>query len=177
MTMRRSAVRGRGSGGRSQVRAPRRGLFWRQTIINLGIAASASVFTDLLGGVAEDEKKGLTVTRVIYEWTVRPLTVDVSGAVIAFGMGVFNDDAIAAFSLPDPADAGDEFSWYMWSARNEITTSVLNDFAQARTFRGDFRAQRKLPSEEDTFGLISERNASVVTLVVDGWVRSLCKRA
>ena len=118
----------------------------------------------------------MTITRVIYEIQMVCLTAG-SGGIMAYGMGMFNDDAVASLALPDPQSDTDEFSWYTWAAQLGVFTSTVNDSSQARIFRGDLHGQRKLPSEEHDFGLILARVDGVaVNINIDGWVRTLCKR-
>ncbi len=173
MQQRRAGPRGRGSNGVSP-RAPRRGLYWDDTIIDKSLATGAQTSDSLLQGVPSDEIKGMTVTRLIMSLWMIQLTAG-TGSTYAGGIYVVEDDAFAAAAMADPGEVGDDAGWLWRVMQVPVVTSVVNDSTQFTRFAVDLRAQRKFPGEDYTLVLV-QQNTGGPTFNLDGYVRTLCKR-
>ena len=152
-------------------------MFWDNSVINTSLnGANAFANLALDSGVPDDEKKGATVTRCLGELWIN-LVVSGNGDVVSGGIVLVGDDALAAGSLPDLEVSTDEYSWYWWFAQVPVFTSNPQDYSQVMRVRFDLRGQRKYPSEEHTFVLILVKGGVAININVDGYVRTLFKRA
>ena len=175
MQQRRRGAPGRGSAG-SRPRPPRRGLFWSDRLINQTLANNSAVGIALDNGVPEDEKKGLTATRLIIKYTGQAVTVNTSG-LLHCGIYLVEDDAAAALAFAEVNDEGDDAGWMWRSMANVWASSNINDSSQFLQFREDLRAQRKYPGEDYTLMLLLTTDSATGSINVDGMVRTLYKRA
>ena len=128
-------------------------------------------------GVPDDEKKGMTLTRTIMNLTLSVQTAG-AGSVFSYGLVMVEDDAAASLSFPDPDDLSQDPGWVWREGQMPVFSSTVNDFSQSRLIRVDTRAQRKYIGEDFAFMLIMHVAAGGASTVnIDGWVRTLFKRA
>ncbi len=170
--------RGRPGGGRgvASPQRPRRGVYWEDTIIDQTLGANSQFGQSLDAGIPEDEKKGVTVTRILLEIDVVAVTAG-TGGIFSAGIAIVQDDASAALSFPDPDSVGDDPGWLWRVARQGVFNNDPNDFSQARHYKLDLRAQRKYVGEDYSLMLIGMNLAGVASsLNVDGSLRVLYKR-
>ena len=176
MQQRGRQQRGNGSKG-SFPRGPRRGVFWDDTVIDKTLAAGNQTTDSLMQGVPEDERKGITLTRLIIELWLNCLTVG-TGITYAAGIYVVEDDAFAAGAMAEPGDVADDAGWVWRVLQIPVFTAEVNDFSQV-THVGplDLRAQRKLPGEDYSLVLIQQHTSGTASFNMNGYIRSLYKRA
>ena len=174
MQSRRRAVRGgRPSGNR---RAPKRPVFWDDTIVNESLANGAVAVFGLDQGIPEDELKGITVTRLLLQFSLQAQTVNTSGQFHA-GIYVAENDAVAALAVADPQTVSDDAGW-MWRVANQVwASSNINDSSQFLRVREDLRAQRTYPGEDYTLIIHMVNNNALGSVNIDGIIRTLYKRA
>ena len=93
---------------RGQNRRRRQGV-WRDAIVNMSIATGGQSFTDLTGALTQFQKQGLTLVRTIIGLTVRVQTLGavVGSQQIGLGIGLIDEDALAASALPEVLTQGD----------------------------------------------------------------------
>ena len=167
--------RGRGRGQPAARRMPlqRRTSEWFDTVLNAQIPSSGELRLNLLSQVAEDDIKGLTVTRLIPDFWVTPVAAGGLGRVGA-GITLVSDEAVAAVAFPDPTVADDQPGW-MWR-QNFI---VMSDAAGVKGthIKADLRGQRKMPSEDMNMYLIVTAGVLIQTVDVNGMVRLLALKA
>ena len=176
MQQRRRGPPGRNSGGRSRI-ATKRGVFWDDTLINKVLAPGNNTQDSLDQGVPEDEKKGMTLTRLLVNITITQVTSG-TGGVYAAGIYLAEEDAFAAVAIPEPEVVGDDAGWVWRVLQVPVFASTTTDFAQARRFELDIRAQRKYIGEDYTMVLTQTLNAGAASSInLNGFVRALYKRA
>ena len=137
-------------------------------IIDLSASSGNEDSVDLLANLAEDERKGATVTRVIMDLRY---TLAGIGSVqdISIGLTLVNDDALASGALPDPQAETDQPGW-LWRTTHEIAEPDNPNLRQHH----DLRAQRKMEEEETLVLIIFVAAVNVMT--VHGMSRVLMRR-
>jgi len=135
MTMRR----GRGSARR---RGPRRRGFWVDTLISENVGSGLAAHEDLLSTPSQFDKFGLTVVRTILTLTVRPTTLFAAAGVQAVDLGIqlVEQDAFAAFALPDLNFADDQ-PGRGWLYRDRV---ILTDHISTGAVRTEYRIFKDL---------------------------------
>ena len=125
-----------------------RNAYWEDTLINVSIADNADILTSLVGGLSEDERRGMTVARTIVDMQLAPaVTNGVVGVMILdVAIGVANQQAFTAGSgsLPDPA-INSERPPRGWVFRTRC--AILDDATTVAPLSfcvGDFRGKRKI---------------------------------
>ncbi len=127
---------------------PRRTL-WLDDTTSVTVADGA---TSILNPTATyvDDKKGLTITRIIVSFQCRAAS-EVGGALgfqrVSMGLGMASDDAIeqGSAALPDPAvEAEFPVSGWLFRGTKLIILGVDPSVANWVTWELDLRAQRKL---------------------------------
>ena len=104
-------------------------MFWDDILINETIANNITVAVALGGGIPEDERKGLTVTRELVQFSVQAVTINTSGLFSA-GIYLCENDALAALIFADPQEMGDDPGW-LWRIAGQVwSTSSVFDSAQ-----------------------------------------------
>ena len=176
MQQRRRVAGGKGSGA-NRSRAPRRGLFWNDTLIDKTLAVGNTTQDSLDLGIPEDEKKGMTLTRLLIDITVVPISIG-TGTLYHAGIYLCEDDAFGAGAIADAGQVGDDAGWIWRVLGVPVYLSVANDYVQRLRWQADIRAQRKYPGEDYTIILTQENDSSGLTNInTDGFVRALFKRA
>ena len=176
MSMRRQGGRGRPSTGRRQG-APRRGVFWQDTLVNETLTNNETAGVGLDQGIPEDEIKGLTVTRTIIRLSVQAVTQDTSG-LFHCGIYLVENDAAAALAFAEAQDPADDAGWmyrlmaHVWGQSGNVANSI--NFSRINE---DIRAMRKYPGEDYTNILLVTNTSAGGSINVDGMVRTLYKRA
>ena len=160
---------------RSLVRGPRRGMFWIDHFVNQTLASGGAFQDGLDGAIDPDEKKGLTLTRMIIDLTAN-LTAAGAGGTLSLGIYVCEQDAFAAGAISDCGDENEQPGW-AWRAHRPIYSSNVNDHSQASLIQADVSSQRKYPGEDYSLILVGELPASANSVNLDGMIRQLYKRA
>ena len=91
---------------RAGVRAPRRAVEWFDNIINETLTSSDQQIEDLTDQMADSEKKGATIVRLIIDITC-VLTTAGTGGLIRLAIGMVDNDALAAGAVPEADDEAD----------------------------------------------------------------------
>ena len=136
-----------------------RALQWFTKIQNdLAVANNGQSVVDLLASVVDDERKGATVTRIIYDIEARPDTVS-AHKHLKWGITFVNRDAAVAGAYPDSDSESDRADWLM---RGVLSTTVVGlADGQAYAYRqGDIRSQRVWRAEESNLYIIFDDNDS-----------------
>jgi hypothetical protein len=128
-----------------------RQLIWHDNIaINQTVLTDAQAAIDLTAGMIDADKRGCTITRVLYQLFVRANTVD-AAANFHYGITLMHEDATGA-AVPDADEQTDEPGWLTRMGGFVMMTN-LADGSQVYRAEGDLRAQRKFrgPSEQLQF--------------------------
>jgi len=104
-------------------------------------------------------------TRALLSWESDQLAAD-EAPLAAFGMGVFNDTAVALGSTgipdPDPVSGDPNASWFVHrglQCSQTLATAIGFVSPGAAHFEVDSKAMRKVGDQEDVAVVISEINA------------------
>ncbi len=151
-------------------------MFWEDTRIDKSLAPGNDTQDSLVGGIPEDEIKGMTLTRLLMNLTLTATTAG-TGSRYAAGIYLAEEDAFAAGAVADPEQEGDDPGWVWRVFQIPIFSSDPNDYAQTRHFILDLRAQRKFPGEDTALILTQTNEGGVSTINSDGIIRCLYKRA
>ncbi len=152
--------------------------YWEDTVVGQTITDNGDALISLVGGLSEDERRGMTVARTIVELALSPVTTSgVVGSMVAMmAIGVANAQAFTAGagSLPDP-QINSERPPRGWLFKTQC--AILDDattVAPLTMCRGDFRGKRKIDA-----GILylhvtnSSRTGTDFTIFVSGLVRVL----
>ena len=119
--------------------------------------ASTQACVDFLVNLADANKKGATITRIIMSLTVRPALENVQSEIY-FGIAAVNADAAAALVFPDPDVETDNVRWLVrGGGPNESNADTL--FSSWRHYEFDLRAQLRYRSEQEETHFILNQNA------------------
>ena len=128
------------------MRAPRRGTAWIDTLVNSTLANAGGDTVDLMGSTDTDERRGMTVTRLLLCLYLFPSDLmAVEGAQACdLGIGVASEDAFGAGALADPNVAGDEpLRGWLYRCRH-VALSATGSAFQSLNVREDIHSQRKI---------------------------------
>ena len=159
----------------------RRGTAWDDKLVNFSVAnGSATSAIELVTNVADNEKRGCTLVRLLLDLYLWPATPgNVSGRQnYDLGVALISDDARLASAFPDPDDAADyPVSGWLWRTRVLVIDETLatGPIPPGRV-KEDIRAQRKL----DRSSVMLINNNTLVegnpfTVQVTGIIRVLYK--
>ena len=163
-------------------RAQRRGTAWDDQIILGTTITNAATTTALLlaENVADPEKRGCTVVRVIPHLYIMPATVGVVSGVqaVSLGIGLVSDDAFAAGVFPEP-NSDDDFPVSGWMYRDTFAvkdeTLATGPIPPIELYR-DLRVQRKLDRSSMCLMMINQGiEGSTFNVMLIGVVRVLYK--
>ncbi len=152
----------------------RRETQWYTKILGFSsLASSAQTSLDLLSGMPQDMRKGATVTRMVYKLVVRPTAV--AQLVEAhYGVVVVSTEAFVAGAMPEADVVSDRPDWMMRGWLYSMADSI-SDRSQYDTTEMDLRAQRRLPSEDNTLALVFDASTSGFGLEFAVFFRTLMK--
>ncbi len=152
--------------------------FWEDTAISVNVVDNGDTVLSLVGGLSEDERRGMTIVRTIVDLQLSPdPTSGVTGSMfVDLAIGMANQQAFTAGSgsLPDPAINSERppRGW-IWKTR----TAVIDDATQlgALTFvSGDFRSKRKVDAGIPYLHIAPDaRTGTAFTVNVTGLIRLL----
>ncbi len=135
----------------------RRETRWVDQLLNISIASGASTVASLTGELGPDALSGMTLIRSIFCYTVSPAAHTlVSGSMgIDIGLGMTQDEALAAAALPDVDTQSDypNRGW-IYRCRHIVYDSINGEGGPGNvpmTQRADVRSQRKMGQDEDIF--------------------------
>ena len=158
--------------GRSFVRAARRALVWYDQFIDIpGLPLDTSSSRTFAVQMPDSLRKGATLVRTIVD-LMAGLSVAGTGGMLAMGIVITNDDALAAAALPNPEDDADQPGW-LWRVRKSVFTNITTDRATLTPFFVDLRAKRKMSGEDLTPVLIVRNIGSAQSYNINGLIRSL----
>ncbi len=114
-------------------------------MINQNVDSGTPAIIDLTGQLNLDEKRGVTVDRLIIDMVSVDIAFDGVEALsqMDIGIGVGEDDAFNVNALPDPNSRDDRpaMGW-MWRTRVMQVTGAT--WVKRAVFRGDMKSSRKL---------------------------------
>ena len=169
MTMRRRA-----RGFRRGVRRARRAVEWFDSLINETVTTSQQT-DDLSANIPSDEKKGMTIIRLLIDLVCAAAATG-TGNVIAMGIAMVENDAVAAAAFPDPGAETDQPGW-LWREVFSVYTSTLNDRAQSVPIVRDIRARRRFPARQTSLYLIIDTVSGSTSINIDGSIRVLVAKS
>ena len=157
----------------------RRGTTWVDTELDVSLASTTGQTQSLMGTIDVDERRGMTVTRIIMCLYLMPNPVGgVSGVQkLSLGIGSASQEAFLAGAIPDPEVAVD-FPQRGWLYR--CTHAVVDGLEASGTtplgIREDLHAQRKVDTGEMYLRMRNE-NAQTTAFAVRvlGTIRMLVK--
>ena len=159
-------------GRRSGRRGARRAVEWFDFQINLTVAGSGGQNTvNLTANLQDDEKKGMTLVRTLIQLAAMPIATG-AGSVLAMGIVMIEDDALAAGSVPEPGDNIQKPGW-LWKTLFSSSTAVVNARADATLIKEDLRGMRKFAASGSDLVLVAENIQGTVTVNIDGLIRML----
>ena len=152
--------------------------YWEDTVINASVVDDADDLRSLVGGLSEDERRGMTIVRTIISLQLTPLTTSgvVGSMVVDLGVGIANEQAFTAGagSLPDPA-INSERPPRGWIWRDRVM--VLDDattLAVPTVVHQDLRSKRKVDAGIPYLTTSpSSRTGTDFTIRISGIVRLL----
>ena len=160
----------------------RRGTAWDDQLPNFSVADGAFGSFLLMSDVADPEKRGCTLVRMILDFDIFPATPGaVSGRQnFALGIGVVSDDAFTAGAsgMPNP-EVGSDYpvTGWLWRKRVAVFDETLaSGVVTPVHVDRDLRAMRKLDRSSlvlMTFNGTAEGSPFAVTVM--GTIRTLYK--
>ena len=155
-----------------------RNTYWEDTLIEHTFAAAAIQLQSLVGGLSEDERRGMTVVRTLVQLWLSPVTTSgVVGSMTAvLGIGVANEQAFGVGSTALPQlTINSERPPRGWLWKSSI--AVLDDattVAPLTEVRADIRAKRKIDAGVLYLGMEGDtRTGTAFTVKLSGLIRVL----
>ena len=152
--------------------------FWEDSALDFTVADDADSLTSLVGGLSEDERRGMTIIRTIVAIQIAPfVTSGVVGTMsVDLAIGNVNQQAFTAGagSMPDPVINSERppRGW-IWKTR----TAVVDDATTAMplTFiNADIRSKRKVDAMIPYLHVAPfSRSGTEFTIKVSGLIRVL----
>ena len=171
-----SMSRTRNTRGRRGPARRKRAAEWFDTnFLDLQLASNTNTGTSLTVNIEDDEKKGLTIVRLIINLSYRTTTVGV-GQRIAVGVCLLNDDAVAAAAIPDP-ETDDEKAGWMFRDGLHVINNAAADGASMGHIKVDIRSARKFPDEDFDMFIIQETGPAATNVQVNGIIRLLALKS
>ena len=150
-----------------------RQLTWSDTIaINQTTLTNATTVVSLDADMIDADKRGCTITRILYQLIVRANTVD-AASNFHYGITLVHEDAVGA-SLPDADEAGDQPGWLLRKGGLVLMSSIV-DGSQMYRDEGDLHAQRKYRGTSESLRFIMDQDASGITITWSLTARVLCR--
>ena len=159
----------------ARVRLPRRPVEWYDTIKQgEALASGGQTEFDLLVNMEDRQNKGATITRIILNLDIRPLSVNTYTQVYV-GLTLWSQEAFLTGIMPDADDAADMGVGWMYRGRLWSLVSSLNDAPGiGGSLQLDLRSQRKLTSEDQSLFIVLDAVAAT-NLTIDFLARVLVK--
>ena len=126
---------------------------------------------NITANMQDDEKKGMTLVRTLVNLSLLPIATG-PGSVVALGLVMIEDDAIAAGSFPEPGDNIQKPGW-LWKTILPTSTALVNQNSDATLIREDLRGKRKFPASGWDLMLLVNNIQGTVTVNIDGLIRML----
>ena len=160
---------------RRTARRARRAVEWFDTALNQTLAPASKISLDLSSQIATDEKKGMTVVRVIVD-LVGVLSVSGTGGLVSMGLAMISLDN--AGSLPEPNDPDQEIDWAWKTMNRTVANDSVNDQSQWTIFRYDSTVGRRFRFKEAQFRWIAEEHGgSLDNITINGQIRLLVAKS
>ena len=148
-------------------RGPRRAREWFASTINVeSLAAGAQTSLEIDSNVITDEKKGMTIVRILMDIT---WSSTVSGGLgrLAAGITLVNADAAAANAFPEPQSGRFESNW-MWCHPNLFHMWTTNRFFASRQY--DLRSKRMYRNSDNELHLVMNNQDATNPIDVKGGI-------
>ena len=152
---------------------PRRATEWFDTVFNQILPESTNTAISLSTNILDDEKKGMTVIRMLIDLQFFALSVNTK-ALLSGGIYIVESDALAVLALSDPSHADEQPGWtWRWSTvLSSDSTSISRQHVTA-----DVHSMRKFPGEDTDLISVWELGAITNGAQITGIIRVLCKKA
>ena len=131
--------------------------------------AVTSEINNLSSAVQDDEKKGMSVVRLLVRIAIQAATFNVNGELF-LGIYMVEDDASAAAAFADPNAEGQATDW-LWRERM-LHNRDADAGPQVTTVERDLRSGRRFPARGYDLTLVGFA-ASASNMVISGQVRVL----
>jgi len=157
---------------------PRRETTWVDTELDVAIAATAGQTQSLMGTMDVDERRGMTVTRILACIYLLPSSVGVADGVmkLSLGIGSASQEAFTAGAIPDPEAAADfpQRGW-LYRCTHAVVDHTIPGYPMPAIFL-DLHAQRKVDTGEIYLRMRNElQQGSSFSVDVVGTLRMLVK--
>ena len=160
---------------RNGARGPRRALEWYDRFISQSNASNVQSLVDLSLGIATDEKKGMTVVRIIIDMLIIPQSINVL-ATTNLAIHMASADAFSALAVADADDQDEQPGWLWRTRRSTALSNITNLSSPAALIKEDLRAQRKFAGEDQLL-ILQIDNEAGSTVLTRGIIRVLCKKS
>ena len=173
-------TRGRIVRSRAVIATPaRRGTTWADTVFNSSMGSGGGNQTlSLISTFDPDERRGMTITRILMCLYIIPDPVGGTGGVqrMSIGVGIASQEAFAAGATPDPEDPED-FPQRGWMYRcSHAVIDNLTPGYPTPVIREDLHAQRKIDTGEPYVRFVNENiQATGFAVRIVGTIRLLLK--
>ena len=139
---------------------------WVDSLVSLNVADTVQSFDDLTSSLADNDRRGLTLTRTLIHMYFMGANTDETAAghqAVDVGIAMIDADALAASVFPDTDSETDEPSRpWVWRdrilCRQDVQTTGNPVWGEVRA---DIRAQRKMGNSRTV--LIIDSNAAAGT--------------
>ena len=151
---------------------------WVDTLLNLSVGNGVQFNVSLTPDLSPGEMSGITLTRTILCYTIAPSTpTSASGQqVVDIGLGMAQDEALAAGVLPDiQSNIDHPMRGWWYRCRHLISDETTVGPIQYRETYHDLKAMRKFGQGEDAFLQVfsTSRQGTAYNVAVVGIIRSL----
>jgi len=160
-TFRRSSRRG----------APRRTSKWVDFFVNETITTGSQQVADLTGLVEDQERKGMTLVRIIAKLTYLMIAAG-TGGKIHNAILFLAQDAVNSLVFPDVDDVGEQVGW-LWRNQTIHALSAANKHDEAVVETYDLHPRRTLLGNDMAIVLLWDAESLTASVNVDGLLRML----
>jgi len=147
---------------------------WVDTIFNSSVASAGQVRQSLMGGLSQIDSAGMTVVRTILNVTfLPPVAVSDGYQRVNFGIGVIDQNALAANAVPDPNAQADRppRGWIIRGQRIILGAAAMVSGTPMFVME-DVRGSRKIDDGELTFIVDNDaQGGSAFTVTAVGLIR------
>ncbi len=152
---------------------------WIDTVLLNDIAAAGQDVRSLMTGVSSGETRlaGMTLLRTIIRVDIGAVVHDQGegDCIVHLGIGVTDQEAIAASVVPDPETASDfPVRGWVWRANYRVQSFAADQpVVHIREIDKDIRARRKLDNGESFMVTTNVAGSGTPSMRVSGLIRQL----
>ncbi len=160
----------------SRVSRPRRAVEWFDTHFAQLLLTGTLITLNLSSQILDDEKKGMTVKRLIVDLRAQ-LSVAGTGGSVSMGVAMVSTEAAVAGAFPEPSDPNMEASWMWKQVNSTVSATNLSDFSSFTPFQIDTKTMRKFRFREQELRFIMEVGVTTAPININGLVRVLAAKS